>query len=93
MAILPDADRARVCAGLQRYTDFGSAPNTLKADLRAAVNAADVWIDGNTAAFTTALPQPFRNNSTAMQKLLLFIAVLLMRTNPDLLRRIVGEID
>lgn len=93
MAVLSDPDRAKVTTGLMRYLDFGSAPNTLKTDLRAAVNAADVWIDTNSSSFAAALPATFRTNSNATQKVILFICVLLMRYNVELLKRIVGEVD
>lgn len=46
-----------------------------KANLRAAVDAIDQWIDTNVASFTSALPQPSRTNLTAKQKLELFMAI------------------
>lgn len=49
-----------------------------KADILAAVSAADDWIDSNAASFNAALPQPFRGNASAGQKALL-IAYLCMR--------------
>jgi hypothetical protein len=46
-----------------------------KADLRAAIDACDTWIEANQAAFNTALPQPFRGQATAAQKTLMFCFV------------------
>jgi hypothetical protein len=46
-----------------------------KADLQAAVDATDTWIDSNQAAFNAALPATFRNNATLSQKTLLFCFV------------------
>jgi hypothetical protein len=64
-----------------------------KAQLQAAVDATDTWIDSNAAAFNAALPLPARTALTATQKTILFVAVTLMRHNQDLLRRIFGEVD
>ncbi|MCC7208323.1 MAG: hypothetical protein IT323_13530 [Anaerolineae bacterium] len=93
MAVLPDTDRQRIWRGLMRAADFGGMPNVVKADLKAAVDAADTWVDSNAASYNTALPQPFRNNATSAQKALLLCAVVLMRFNLDLLRRVFGEVD
>lgn len=93
MAVLPDVDRIRVWRGLMRHRPFGGIAGIVKTDLRAAVNAADVWIDSNTAGFVAALPDPFRTNSSQNQKLLLFVAVLLMRFGLDLLKALFGEVD
>lgn len=77
MAALPDQDRDRVTRGFSRL-------NTLvcqftKADLRAAVNATDDWIDSNTTSFNTALPTAFRTNASLTQKTLLFCYVAMRR--------------
>jgi hypothetical protein len=66
VAVLPDLDRARIWAWFMRRNTDGSAYT--KADLRAAVDATDAWIESNAAAFNTALPQPFRGAATAQQK-------------------------
>jgi hypothetical protein len=50
-----------------------------KADLAAAVNATDDWIEANQAAFNTALPTAFKNNATLAQKTLLFCYVAMRR--------------
>ena len=55
-----------------------------KADLRAAVDATDTWIDDNAAAFNTALPAAFRTTASPTQKTLLFVYVALRRA--DMLR-------
>lgn len=70
MAVLSDADRATIWAVVQRHwSDQRSSLGALtKADLRAAVNAADDWADANAAAYNTALPQPARGALTAQQK-------------------------
>ena len=93
MAQLADENLKRIWAGLMRYVDFGGVLNTNKTALRAAVDAVDKWVSDNTASFVASLPEPFKTNSTANQKSLLLVAVILMRFNLDLLKRIFGEVD
>jgi hypothetical protein len=50
-----------------------------KADLRAAVDATDTWIDNNAASYNSALPAAFRTTATATQKTLLFCYVAMRR--------------
>ena len=69
MAVLDEAARQFVW---RKFMAAGNTPGTiLKADLRAAVNAADDWVDANAAAFNTALPVAFRTAATAQQKAIL----------------------
>jgi hypothetical protein len=93
MAALPDADRQRVWRGLMRFAGFGTPPNVLKADLKAAVDATDDWIEANQAAFNTALPAAFRTNATTAQKTILFCAVALMRVSQSFLMSVLGQVD
>ena len=51
----------------------------LKADLRAAVNAVDAWLEANASAFNQAIPQPARGSLTAAQKARLLALVALKR--------------
>lgn len=46
-----------------------------KADLLAAAQATDDWIEANQAAYNAALPLPARTALTANQKVRLFLAV------------------
>jgi hypothetical protein len=59
--------------------DLGTVGAFRKADLRAAVNAMDAWMDGNAAAINQAIPQPARSAMTARQKSLLLTAVVRAR--------------
>jgi hypothetical protein len=54
-------------------------PNVNKAELRAAVDATDTWIEDNQSSYNTALPQPFRNRATVAQKTFVFCYVALRR--------------
>lgn len=94
MAVLPSADIARIQRGLSRWWSNLREPFTIsKANFNAAVVAADAWVDANAASYNTALPVTFRNGATATQKSLLLVAVILMRFNLDLLKRIFAEVD
>ena len=78
MAVLSDPDRVTVWAKFMQDTSaaretFGAMS---KVDLRAAVNAIDVWVDANAAAFNSAIPQPARGVLTAKQKAWLLMAVV-----------------
>jgi len=79
VALLPDQDRDRIWRWFMRNSS-DPFPVT-KADLRAAVNAVDAWIEANSAAFNTALPQPFRGAATATQKTLLLCCVAMRRAD------------
>lgn len=46
-----------------------------KADMLAAVQATDDWIEANQASYNAALPTKARNVLTATQKVRLFMAV------------------
>lgn len=97
MAILSEEDRQRVWRGLMRWWSVvgrGDAPGgLLKADLRAAVDATDTWIENNQAAFNSALPAAARSGLTLTQKTLLFCAVALARVGLATLRSLFGEVD
>lgn len=78
MAVLSDPNRESVWADFMRtLTPNGeTSPLMTKADLRAAVNAADDWADTNASSFNTALPTAFKNNATAKQKARLLVWVV-----------------
>lgn len=77
MALLDTTNRARTVAQWMR--DNTEACSFTKADLTAALAATDAWVEANTAAYVAALPQPFRNASSATQKTALFAFVLWRR--------------
>ena len=77
MPILTDTDRERTAAQWMR--DNLEPASFTKAQLRAALDATDDWIQANDAAFNAALPQPFRGAATADQKTLLFCYVAMRR--------------
>jgi hypothetical protein len=79
MAVQDATARARISAQLQRdMRDTGGFWNNLtKADLLAAVNAADDWRNTNATAYNTALPDPFKTNATAAQKSMLLCYVIM----------------
>lgn len=97
MAKLTTENRQQIWRGLMRYwsTDRHSC-TIIKADLQAAVNATDDWIDDNQFLIDATLPAAARGGLTETQKMLLFCAVALLRVDTDtasLLRRVIGEVD
>jgi hypothetical protein len=94
MATLPVADRQRIKRGLARYLSILRERLALSdSDFQAAIDATDTWIDTNAAAYNTALPVAARNNLTATQKTLLFVAVALMRQGLGFLKYVFTEAD
>lgn len=77
MAELPEQDRNRIWRWFMRRNT--ETCNYTKADLRAAIDACDTWIDANASSFNQALPQPFRGQATAQQKTLLLCWVAMRR--------------
>jgi hypothetical protein len=84
VALLDETNRARTWAQYMRSV-LGAPPGVTKADVRAALDATDVWIDSAAAAaapatgFNSALPQPFRGAASSDQKTLLFCYVAMRR--------------
>lgn len=70
MAVLSDNDRTTVCTLFMRKEANvnGGAGVVTKAELQAAVNAVDSWVDSNAASFNAAIPQPARGALSAAQK-------------------------
>ena len=69
MAILTNPQRLALRAGIgHALSERRELFSLTKAQLDAAIAAADDWIEANTAAFNSALPQPARSTLTAAQK-------------------------
>ena len=70
MAVMDSANRQAVAD--EHMRDLSAAREIIagctKADIRAAVDAADTWANDNAAAFNSALPLPARTSLTAAQK-------------------------
>jgi hypothetical protein len=64
---------------MRRYSSDGATIGITKADLRAAINAADDWANTNTTSYNTALPLPARTSLTTAQKALLLNFVITRR--------------
>lgn len=78
MAVLNEFNRAALWAEFQR-ADTGALGAVSKADLRAAVNALDDFLDTNAATINSAIPQPARAELTVKQKALLLMFVIARR--------------
>lgn len=83
MAMTSPERAACTTALMREFSRLASALGVTKAQLRAAVDAADTWCDDNAASFNTALPVAFRTTATNAQKNLLLTFVL-RRRNGDL---------
>jgi hypothetical protein len=80
MAVLSDADRQAIWAKyMARASGRRDDLPLLKADLRAAVDAIDGWVDANATAYNTAIPQPARGALTTKQKAELLLDVVSRR--------------
>lgn len=77
MAVLTDDQRVAVWARWMR--ENAAACSITKADLRAAVDALDQFLEDNAAAINSAIPQPARGALTTEQKARLLAYVALKR--------------
>lgn len=77
MAVLTATSRARTVAQWKRENRDTCGFTSVQ--LAAALDAADDWVEANTASYVAALPAAFRTNSTAAQKTDLLLYVLLRR--------------
>jgi hypothetical protein len=81
MAILSDNDRIAVWLQWMRENKETVTGSMTKDEFRAAVNAADQWVDDNSASFNSAIPQPARGAMSNSQKAFLLVLVLFKRFN------------
>lgn len=69
MAILPSAVIDEIDSEYQSDVSAERDPHAvLKADIRAAIAAADQWVEDNKVSYNNALPVAARTNLTATQK-------------------------
>lgn len=80
MAALSNADRRAEWADFMREESAaGNAMSLTKADLRAALDALDDWVDSQALIINVAIPQPARGSLTVRQKAKLLSMVLQRR--------------
>lgn len=79
MAVLSNGDRTLVETAVNRDVAVIQGIAITKPDLRAAINAIDDWVDSNSSAFNTAIPQPARGGMTTKQKAALLLYVVNQR--------------
>lgn len=79
MTVLSTVDRTEVWA--QAMREIASTLGITKAELRAAVDAVDDWIEANQSAYNSAIPQPARTQLSAQQKAALLMFVVARRFN------------
>ena len=76
MAVLSETDRVGEWSNyMSELSAVGGTYDLLKAEVRAAIDAVDDWVDANLSSFNTALPIAARTALSSSQKarLLLFI--------------------
>lgn len=74
MALMPDEERAIATQDYMRLNDEESAG--LKSHFRDVINAADAFIDANSAAFNSSIPQPARGILSTRQKAFGYVMAL-----------------
>lgn len=78
MAVLADADRKECWAEFMRDPE-GVIAGLTKAELRAAVDALDDFLNTNATAINNAIPQPARAQLSTVQKAKLLMLVIYKR--------------
>ena len=80
MAVISDADRVVVWEdALKNASVLDPFVGLLKADIRAAVDAVDGWVNDNAVSFNRALPLTARTALTVKQKARLLALVITKR--------------
>ena len=80
MAILTSADRAELRSLFaQEASNVWEVISVSKADLRAAVDAIDQWVEDNQVSFNSTIPLPARTELSAKQKVQLLFYVVRKR--------------
>lgn len=98
MAVLPDADRAKLWRGMMRFLSHAAETfpyNMLKADGRAAVDEIDTYVNSIQGAFNTALPEPFKSEAGVAMKALFLCANAAYRVDGTgaFAKKLFGEMD
>lgn len=80
MTLLTDQQRRELWAEYQKQISRIREEIAIgKADLRAAVDAIDQWVEDNSASLNQAIPLPARTSLTARQKVRIFMAIVKKR--------------
>ena len=81
MAVLSRAERKKIASPWVRkvIAELGQSKNLNFTDLEAAVQYTEDWIQSNQASYVSGLPQPFKANTNASAKILLFIYTSMKR--------------
>lgn len=79
MAVLTNEEKNTIARKFIRraYEELQDIATVDVIDLMTAAQETEDWISSNQASFVASLSEPFKSNSTAVQKTLLFTAVLL----------------
>lgn len=84
MATLTPQERAEVAALLMQDAKVGVLNGLLKSDIKATIDALDVYLSANWTSINQSIPQPSRGALTAKQKALALSLVVQKRFNVEL---------
>ena len=81
MAVLTRLERKKIASPWVRkiITELDQSKNLTLTDLEAAVQYTEDWIEANQANYVAGLPQPFKANTDASAKILLFVYTAMKR--------------
>ncbi len=81
MAVLTRAERKKIASPWVRkiITELDQSKNLSLSDLEPAIQYTEDWIETNQASYVAGLPQPFKANTDADAKILLFIYTAMKR--------------
>jgi len=83
MALLTENERVKVWREIMRDPRLISSGTLLKADIRAAVNGLDDFLENNWTLINQSIPQPARGELTRRQKAMLLLHVITERFNVE----------
>ena len=83
MVVLTRLERKKIASPWVRkvITELEQSKNLTFTDLEAAVQYTEDWIEDNQADYVLGLPQPFKANTNASAKILLFVYTAMKRGN------------
>ena len=81
MAILTRAERKKAASPWVRkiITELRESKNLTVTDILAAFQYTEDWITANQASYVSGIPQPFKANTDASAKILLFVYTAMKR--------------
>ena len=81
MVVLTRQEKKNIASPWVRkvFQEAAKAADLTLSDLEPAIQDTEDWIGDNQASFVAALPEPFKGNTNAAEKTLLFVYVAMKR--------------